>query len=103
MREGHREIERRGARLILVVCQSEASVRAFGARHPFPFPIAIDADREAAKTWGVWRALGLDGINVARPATFIVDGAGIVRERFVAPVQWRRLPIDTIVRILEAI
>lgn len=103
MRERYREIETRGVPLILVICQSEASVRAFCGRHPIPFAIAIDESRDTARSWGVWRLLGLDAVNIARPATFLVDGAGIIRERHVAPVQWRPLPIDALLEGLDRI
>jgi len=44
--------------------------------------------------------VGFDSVHIARPATFIVDGGGIVRDRFVAQVQWQKMPIDAILRAL---
>ena len=96
MRDGQVGIETAGARAVVVVCQNEAAVRAHFARDPMPFPIAIDRERIVARAFGVYALLGLDSINIARPATFIIDAGGVIRLRFAARTQFQRLPIEAI-------
>jgi peroxiredoxin len=101
LRDADPRISERGARLVVVLCQDPGPVRAYFEAHPTPYPIAIDHERTVAKAYGVYRLLGFDSIHVARPATFVVDNEGIIRHRFVAQVQWRKMPIDEIVRALD--
>ena len=39
------------------------------------------------KRYGVWHRLGLDAWNIARPALFVIDGAGVIRSIFVGENQ----------------
>ena len=65
--------------VLVVLCQKRDNVAAWLAKNPLPFPILLDDDRSRAKRWGVYVPLSYDAIHIARPATFIVDAAGIVR------------------------
>lgn len=87
--------------MIAVVCQNAGAVRAFARDHPLPYPLAIDEGRAVARAFGVYTLLGFDSINIARPATFVVDAAGVVRRRFVARFQWQRMPLDEILAALD--
>lgn len=65
------------------------------------FPLLIDAGREVAKTYGVWHRLGLDAINIARPALFVIDAAATIRSIYVGGSQ-RDFPArDAILSDLE--
>lgn len=86
----------------MVVCQNEAAVRTHFARDPMPFPVAIDQRRAAARAFGVYVLLGFDSINIARPSTFLVDAAGLIRLRAVGRSQFQRLPIDELLAGLRA-
>ena len=96
-------MEERGVRLVVVLCQDPGAARAHFDAHPVPYPVAIDQDRKVAKAYGVYRLLGFDSVHIARPATFVVDGGGIIRHRFVAHVQWQKMPIDEILRVLDGV
>jgi peroxiredoxin len=86
-----------------MLCQDPVTVRAYFAAHPVPFPVAIDDTRHVAKAYGVYRLLGFDSVHIARPATFVVDGRGIIRHRFVAGFQWQKMPIEEILRALDGL
>lgn len=90
-----------GAGLLGVVCQRRSNVERFFARDPLPFPLVVDEDRSLAHRWGVYHRLGVDALHIAHPATFVVDGAGIVRLAFVAPNQVARFPLDQILDCLR--
>jgi peroxiredoxin len=50
-------------------------------------PVLIDSTRAVAKAYGVWHRLGLDALNIARPALVAIDRGGIVRSIYVAEAQ----------------
>ena len=91
-----------GAQLVGVVCQKRAPVESRFAAHPPAFPMVIDESRAIARRWGVYQRVGLDAIHIAHPASFVVDGAGVVRLAEIASSQWSRTPIATILAALEA-
>ncbi len=88
---------------MVVLCQSPEAVRAHFEAHPVPYPVAIDSDRTVAKAYGVYRLLGFDSIHVARPATFVIDRAGIVRPGHAGQFQWQSLAIGKILRTLDGL
>lgn len=70
-----------------IVAQRSEKVRRYHADRNLPFTILIDDSRETVKAYGVWHRVGFDAWNIARPALFLVDAAGIIRYRFVASSQ----------------
>lgn len=72
-----------GVGVLAIVTQDARSLRRRLATEMPPFPILADENREAARSFGVFRALSWDGIGVTRPATFLIDRAGIVRFMYV--------------------
>ena len=88
---------------MIILCQRLDTVRAYFEKHPVPFPVGIDQERSVARAFGVYRLLGFDSVNIARPATFVVDGLGVIRERVVGAFQWRRMPLPEILRALDAL
>jgi len=79
LRDRFDDLQSRGLDVIVVLCQKRDKVAAWSADNPLPFPILIDDDRARAKRWGVYVPLSYDSIHIARPATFIVDPAGLIR------------------------
>ena len=92
-----------GAVLVGVVCQRRANVERFFAQQPLPFPLVVDEDRSIARRWGVYHRLGLDAIHIAHPATFVIDGRGVVRMVDVAPNQYQRIPYPRVLEALRAL
>ena len=68
-----------GATPIGIVAQSPVTLRAYEQRHRFPFPMLADLTRDTIRAYGVWHIIGLDALNVARPSTFLIDQAGVIR------------------------
>lgn len=73
--------------LLVVLAQRADHVRRYIEDTGLPFNVLIDESREVAKRYGVWHRVGLDAWNIARPAAFLIDRAGIVRSIFVAERQ----------------
>ena len=70
----------------------------FLKKSPAAFPFLLDEDRAVTKQYGVYHRIGLDAINIARPATFIVDRSGTVRWIYIGASQTDRAPME---RVLE--
>lgn len=79
LRDRFRELRSHDLDVLVVLCQKRDGVVAWLAKHPLPFPILLDEDRSRAKRWGAYVALSYDSIRIARPASFVVDAAGVVR------------------------
>jgi peroxiredoxin len=62
-------------------------VRRYVEEVGLPFEILIDETREVAKAYGVWHAWGLDAYNIARPAVFLIDRAGVIHYSYIASRQ----------------
>jgi len=61
------------------------------------FPVLCDEDRGVIKRYGVWHPIGIDAINIARPASFLIDGkTRAIRFMFVGATQFERADLETI-------
>jgi len=102
LRERFEELQSHGLDVLVVLCQKRDNVATWLEKHPLPFPILIDDDRSRAKRWGVYVPLSYDAIHIARPATFIVDAAGIVRYARISRQQMDPAPFEEIVAVAGA-
>ena len=67
-----------------------------------PFPILCDEDRAVIKQYGVWHPIGIDAINLARPASFLIDGlTRAIRFMFVGSTQFERADLETILGVAD--
>jgi peroxiredoxin len=73
--------------VVAVVAQRSAPVRRYIEETGLPFNILVDESREVVRIYGVWHRLGLDAWNIARPALFVLDRAGVIRAMWVAQRQ----------------
>jgi peroxiredoxin len=96
LRDRFEDLRAHGLDVLVVLCQKPSNVAEWLAKHPLPFPILIDDDRSRAKRWGVYVPLSYDSIHIARPATFVVDAAGIVRYARIARHQMDPAPFSEI-------
>ena len=69
------------------MAQKSESVRRYIEETGLPFNVLIDESRDVLRAYGVWHRIGLDALNTARPALFIVDPSGAIRYSFVADKQ----------------
>jgi peroxiredoxin len=70
-------------------------------KHPVSFPFLLDEDRAVTKAYGVYHRLGMDAINIARPATFVVGRDQKVRYLYVGAEQTDRAPVEEVVDVLK--
>jgi len=71
----------------------------FLAKHPVSFPFLLDEDRSVTKAYGLYHRIGVDAINIAHPATLLIDRGAIVRYLYRGSNQLDRAPME---QVLEA-
>jgi peroxiredoxin len=70
---------------------------AFLKKTPAPFPFLLDEDRKVTREYGVYHRIGLDAINIARPATFVIDAKGVLRWMYIGSSQTDRAPMERVI------
>jgi methyl-accepting chemotaxis protein len=83
------------------VAQKAEAVRRYIEETGLPYDILVDETREVAKSYGVWHAWGLDAYNIARPAVFLIDRAGVIRYSFIGKRQDQYPSQEEIVEAIE--
>lgn len=98
------EIEKLGASLLFIAAEKRTGMfkpESFFSKHPILFPFLLDEDRKVTKAYGVHNWLALDAIDIAKPATFVVDRSGIVRYIHVGKNQLDRAPVEQVMEALH--
>lgn len=94
------EIERLGS-LLYIAAEKRGGLfkpEKYLVEHPISFPFLLDEDRAVTKAYGIYHRLGRDAINIARPATFVVDRKGILRFVYVSSDQKDRADVNSMLR-----
>jgi peroxiredoxin len=97
------EIERAGAELVYVAAEKRDGMFKpvkFLEKHPVSFPFLLDEERTVTKAYGLYHRLGTDAINIAHPATLVIDGTGMVRSIYRGDGQTDRAPLEQVVSVL---
>ncbi len=93
------EVEQKGALLFIAAEKREGFFKpaAFLKDRPTPFPFLLDEDRRVTKAYGVYKAAGMDSINIARPASFLVNPQGRIDFIYLGSNQLDRVPVETLI------
>jgi len=97
------EIEAAGTQLAFIAAEKRDGVwrpRKFLEKHPISSVFLLDEDRTVTKAYGLHHALGTDALNIAHPATLVIDRGGAVRYIYRGDNQLDRAPLD---EVLEAL
>ena len=98
------EVNRSGAALVFIAAEKRGGMfkpEKYLVEHPISFPFLLDEDRAVTKAYGVYKRLGVDSFNIARPATFVVDAQGVVRYIHVGAGQTDRAPASEILAAVQ--
>lgn len=93
------EIEQAGAQLVYIAAEKRDGVwkpAKFLTEHPVSYPFLLDVDRAVTKAYGLYHRLGTDAINIAHPATLVVDRKRTVRYIYRGDNQTDRAPIEQV-------
>jgi peroxiredoxin len=97
------EIERNGL-LVYVAAEKRGGMfkpEKFLEKNPISFPFLLDEDRAVTKAYGVYKAMDIDSINIARPATFVLDKSGRIKYLYVGDGQTDRAPVEQVLQALR--
>lgn len=72
-RDNHSALQERGAIVLGVSGDTEASHRKFADKYELPFPLLVDADHEVARAYGAWGTKSMYGRSYE----------GVIRSTFV--------------------
>jgi peroxiredoxin len=100
------EIKAAGAQLAFIAAEKRDGVwkpERFLAKHPIESLFLLDEDRTATRDYGVHHAFGSDAINIAHPATFVIDRDRWVRYIYSSSHQQDRAPLGEVIAALQQI
>jgi peroxiredoxin len=100
------EIEASGIQLVYVAAEKRDGAwkpTTFLEKHPISFPFLLDEDRAVTKAYGLHHAFGVDALNIAHPATVVIDRSGTVRWIYRGNNQFDRAPLDEVLTAVREI
>jgi peroxiredoxin len=96
-------LELAGAQAVFIAAEKREGMFKpvkFLEKHPISFPFLLDEDRTVTKAYGLYNRLAKDAINIAHPATLVIDGGGTTRYIYRGDSQNDLAPIE---KVLEAV
>ncbi len=100
------EIESAGAQVAFVAAEKRDGLwkpGKFLEKHPISFPFLLDEDRAVTKAYGLHHAFGADAVNIAHPATLVIDCGGVVRYLYRGDNRNDRAPLDEVLKAVAGI
>jgi len=98
------EIEGEGAQVVFIAAERrEGMFKPVKYLHeqPIAFPFLLDEDRALTKAYGLYHRFGTDAINIAHPATLVVDKNGTVRFIYCGKGQTDRIPVEAVIEVVK--
>jgi len=95
-----------GAQLVYIAAEKLDGVwkpEKFLEKHPISFAFLLDEDRSVTKAYGLHHLFGTDALNVAHPATLVIDGDGAVRWIYRGKNQHDRAPLEDVIKAVGQI
>ena len=98
------EITRLGAQIVYIAAEKREGLfkpEKFLEKNPVSFPFLLDEDRAVIKAYGLYHRLGKDAINIAHPATLVIDRQGVVQFIYRGENQQDRAPLEPLFETLN--
>ncbi len=98
------EIEATGAQPVYVAAEKRDGVwkpDRYLEKHPISFPFLLDEDRSVTKAYGLHHLLATDALNIAHPATLVIDRSGTIRYIYRGDGQLDRAPLDEVMNAVK--
>ena len=93
------EIAQAGAELAFIAAEKRDGVFKpvkFLEKKPISFPFLLDEDRTVTKAYGLYHRFGMDALNIAHPATLVIDRERYVRYIYRGDAQHDRAPLEQV-------
>lgn len=72
-------------------------------KNPISFPFLLDEDRSVTKAYGLYHRFGTDALNIAHPATLVIDRDRTIRFIYRGDNQHDRAPFaEVLAAVREA-
>jgi peroxiredoxin len=100
------EVERAGAQLVYVAAEKRDGVwkpDRYIEKHPISFPFLLDEDRAVTKAYGLHHALATDALNIAHPATLVIDRGGTIQYLYRGDGQLDRAPLNEVLNAVRGL
>ena len=94
------EISNAGAEVAFVAAEKRNGVfkpAKYLEKHPLSFPFLLDEDRAVTKAYGLYHRFGMDALNIAHPATLVIDRERCVRYIHRGDNQLDRAPLEDVI------
>ena len=98
------EIMRAGAELTFIAAEKRNGVfkpAKFLEKHPVSFPFLLDEDRVVTKSYGLYHLVGMDALNIAHPATLVIDRERNIGYIYRGDNQHDRAPLNEIIAAVK--
>jgi peroxiredoxin len=98
------QIAHAGAELAYIAAEKRYGIYKPGKyleKHPVSFPFLLDEDRVVTKAYGLYHRIGLDALNIARPATLVIDRERSIRYIYRGDNQHDRAPLEKVMNALK--
>lgn len=93
------EIAQSGTELAFIAAEKRDGVfkpAKYLEKHPVSFPFLLDEDRVVTKAYGLYHRFALDALNIAHPATLVIDRERYVRYIYRGDNQHDRAPLEEV-------
>ena len=100
------EIERAGGQLFYIAAEKGEGIwkpQKFLLKHPISFPFLLDEDRAITKAYGLYHRFGKDAVNIAHPATLVVERSRKLVYVYRGDNQADRAPVEQVLQALKNI
>jgi peroxiredoxin len=93
-----------GAEMAFVAAEKRNGVfkpAKFLEKHPVSFPFLLDEDRVVTKAYGLYHRLAMDALNIAHPATLVIDRERVIRYIYRGDNQHDRAPLEDVLKAVQ--
>ena len=98
------DIEQAGAQLAYIAAEKSTGVWKPGKylqSHPVSYPFLLDEDRAVTKAYGLYHRLGVDAVNIAHPATLVIDRERKIGYIYRGDSQTDRAPFNLVMEAVK--
>jgi peroxiredoxin len=100
------EIVRAGADLAFIAAEKREGVfkpGKFLQKNPVSFPFLLDEDRVVTKSYGLYHLIAMDALNIAHPATLVIDRERTIRYIYRGENQHDRAPLEDVMAAVKKV
>jgi peroxiredoxin len=100
------ELAKTGTELAYIAAEKRNGVfkpARFLEKKPISFSFLLDEERTVTKAYGLYHRIGVDALNIAHPATFVIDRERYIRYIYRGQSQQDRAPLEQVIRAVEQV